>query len=70
MYIWICLLTAVLLGGISPFVNSYACCFVICFMEWVYWSFGWFFEIGQGVAALLLATATVLSIIYYIASRR
>ena len=70
IYIWICLLTAILLGGISPFINSYACCFVICFMEWVYWAFGWFFQIGQPVAAFLLTCATVLSIAYYIASRR
>lgn len=70
IYIWICLLTAILLGGISPFINSYACCFVICFMEWIYWAFGWFFQIGQPVAAFLLTCATVLSIAYYIASRR
>lgn len=70
LYIWICLFTAILLGGISPFLNSYACCFVICFFEWLYWAFGWFFEIGQATAALLLTVATVLSIAYYIASRR
>lgn len=70
IYIWICLLTAILLGGVATFLNSYTTCFVICFFEWMYWFFGWFFQIGQLVALPLLIFATVISVIFYMQSRK
>lgn len=69
-YIWICLISAVLLAGVATFVSSYATCFIICFVEWAYWFFGWFFEIGAIPAATLLTIATVMSVAIYIGSRR
>lgn len=70
VYIWICLLVAVLIGGVAPFVNSYAACFCIVFFEWMFWFFGWFFIPGQFVVLPLLIFATVLSILFYMQSRK
>jgi PKD repeat protein len=69
-YIWICLISAVLLAGVATFVSSYATCFIICFVEWIYWFFGWFFEIGAIPSATLLTIASVMSVAIYIGSRR
>ena len=69
-YIWICLISAVILAGVATFVSSYATCFIICFVEWIYWFFGWFFEIGTIPSATLLTIATVMSVAIYIGSRR
>jgi hypothetical protein len=70
VYIWICLISAIVIGGVASFVSSYAACFAICFIEWVYWFWGWFFEIGSVIAATLLVIATILSVAYYMAGRR
>lgn len=70
IYIWICLFTAILIGGVATFINSYAACFIICFFEWMYWFFGWFFQIGQLVVLPLLILATVMSVLYYMQSRK
>ena len=69
-YIWICLISAILLGGVATYVSSYAAAFVIVFVEWIYWFFGWFFEIGAIPAATLLTVATVIAVAAYMASRR
>lgn len=70
IYIWICLLTAILIGGVATYINSYAACFVIVFFEWVFWSFGWFFQVGQMVVLPLLIAATVFSVVFYMQSRK
>ncbi|MDD4738278.1 MAG: PKD domain-containing protein, partial [Candidatus Pacebacteria bacterium] len=69
-YIWICLISAILLGGVATYISSYAAAFVIVFVEWIYWFFGWFFEIGAIPAATLLTVATVIAVAAYMASRR
>lgn len=73
LYIWICFITALLMGGVATYLSSAPTCLLICFVEWVYWFFGWFFAVDEmipGISVVVLTFATVMSVAYYIATRK
>lgn len=68
VYTWICILTALLIAGIATFLQAPTVCFVIVFVEWVYYFLGW--ANGFGPAFLFaLILATLLSVAFYMARR-
>lgn len=69
VYMWICILTAILIAGIATYVQAPIVCFGIVFIEWVYWFIGWANGFGIGFPAALIL-ATLVCVAFYMASRR
>ena len=69
VYPWICLLAAILIAGIATYLQAPAVAFAIVFIEWVFYFIGWANAFGP-VFFFALILATLLSIAFYMSSRR
>ena len=69
VYAWICVLTAILIAGIATYLQAPLVAFAIVFIEWVYYFLGWANFFGAAFPFALIL-ATLLSIGFYMASRR
>lgn len=69
VYPWICVLVAIFIAGIATYLQAPIVAFAIVVIEWVFYFIGWASSFGPGfVLALILAT--LLSIAFYMSSRR
>ena len=68
MYIWVCLIILLMLAGIGSLVTSPMYSFVVVFVAWILYAMGWMYQLGV-IAPTILILATVLAIVYYMASR-
>lgn len=67
-YIWICLGILLMLAGIGTIITSPAYAFVVVFVAWMLYAFGWMFALGVGAIPILIL-ATVFAILFYLSSR-
>ena len=69
VYTCICIITAILIAGVATYLQAPAVCFAIVFIEWVYYFIGWANGFGPVFFSGLIL-ATLVSVMFYMASRR